>query len=1154
MTVVELLTALSDCRVRLSLNGDKLRVDAPKGALTAELRDALVANKAAIVAVFKARDAEERQTKVVQITPDPAALHEPFGLSDIQQAYLIGRGASTMRLGNVGCHFFGEFDHNDIDAARLERAWQHVIDAHPMLRAVILDEDSQVILDYVPPYPLDVTDLRGRAPDEVDAHLDTVREEMSHHLFPPDRWPMFDIRLTLLDDRTRIHVSLDLIVMDAASVLKALSLWGLAYDRDSPLPEFEFSFRDYMVAEATMRATPEFAADEAYWRDRLDALPGPPELPRATKVPERTTFVSHNQTVDAARWQRIKTRASQSGLTPSNLILAAFAEVLRTWSDNRRFVINVTLFGRPPVHDDIREIIGEFTSNILVEIEDDDGAFEDRARRVRNRMMSDLNHARYSGVRVIRELSQRHGELRFYPIVFTSMLGWASELPDLSALGLGREVHKATQTPQVSMDHQVVELGGELRVSWDVVEGVYPEGMIEAMFEAYGALLTRLADDDSVWMQDNLNLTPPDHLRQRAEINATDGPRPTGGLHSQFFERAATLPNSPAIITSDCVRTYRQVALQASAVAETLTRHPASADSLVAVVMDKGPAEIEAVMGVLAAGRTYLPLDPHLPPARLAALVEDSGAEVILTQSWLQSRLDRLTASVIAVDELPTAEQLVGPQTPSRPAYVIYTSGSTGTPKGAVLAHDGPLNTVTAINERFGIGANDRVFAISALSFDLSVYDVFGTLSAGAALVMPDADRLRDPAHWADLMRANGVTFWNSAPPLMDMLLSYIEGTDEGLTESLQHVLLSGDWIPVDMPDRLRTAVDGVEVIGLGGPTETSIWSVWHEVADVPPDATSIPYGRPMRNMKHDVLDDALAPRPIWVPGVLYNEGVGLADGYWRDPGKTDELFVRHPDTGARMYRTGDLARFLPDGNVEILGRADLQVKLQGHRVELREVESVLARSDRVERAACRALGPARGSRRLVAYVVPSQIDDEVETLQRHLEALVRDALPSYMVPTAYVVLERFPLTTNGKLDREALPDPERAARPRHTAPATAAERAIVEILREVLELADVSVEDRFFDLGATSVDMVKVHRRIKSEFGRNLSVLEVFEHPTARALAGHLGGGASIVEPPRASQPAPQDKQRVNDGRNRLAERRKRVSRAPQDPRPSDG
>ncbi|MFR9677008.1 amino acid adenylation domain-containing protein, partial [Streptomyces sp. TR06-5] len=352
-------------------------------------------------------------------------------------------------------------------------------------------------------------------------------------------------------------------------------------------------------------------------------------------------------------------------------------------------------------------------------------------------------------------------------------------------------------------------------------------------------------------------------------------------------------------------------------------------------------------------------------------------------------------------------------------AYVIYTSGSTGVPKGVAVSHGAALNTCVDVVERFGVGPGDAVLGLSSLSFDLSVFDVFGVLGAGGRLVLPRAGSSRDPGHWLELVREHRVTVWNSVPALMAMLVEHAAGGGEGLP--LRVVLLSGDWIPVDLPGRVRGLAGGARVVSLGGATEAGIWSIAYPVDEVDPGWDSIPYGRPLRNQRFHVWNERWQECPVHVPGELFIAGAGLAEGYWRDEERTAASFVRHPVTGERLYRTGDLGRWLPSGEIEFLGREDFQVKVGGFRIELGEIEAAVAECPGVAAVVAAAPGE-RHHRRLAGYVVPAA--GAGEDLLDRVRERAEDRLPSYMVPATWTVLDHLPLSANGKIDRNALPDP----------------------------------------------------------------------------------------------------------------------------------
>jgi amino acid adenylation domain-containing protein len=583
------------------------------------------------------------------------------------------------------------------------------------------------------------------------------------------------------------------------------------------------------------------------------------------------------------------------------------------------------------------------------------------------------------------------------------------------------------------MVHRFGEGPGGLVLDWDGVDAVFPPGMLDDLVAGHVELLVALADERDAWDRTAADLLPERQRRAREVVNATSQPLPSWLLHELFWDQAACAPDRTAVIAEDRTLTYGELRAGASALAGRLRALGARPGRMVAVVSEKGWEQPLAVLGVLQAGAPYVPVAPDLPAERFQHLLRHAEVELAVVAA---GRADALPWPP-GVRPVPVDPGLLagdGSQPPDRSrghrdlAYLIYTSGSTGQPKGVMIDHRGAVNTILDINRRFRVGPGDRVLALSSLSFDLSVYDIFGLLAAGGAIVIPPEGAGRAPWCWQDLMAEHRVTVWDTVPALMEMLVTHASGRGERLAPSLRLVMMSGDWIPVSLPGRIRApAATGIEIIGMGGATEASIWSNAYVIAEPDPAWPSIPYGRPLGNQLFEVLDATLRRRPDWVPGELHIGGAGVAMGYWRDEERTRRSFITHPRTGERLYRTGDLGRYLPDGNLEFLGREDLQVKVQGFRIELGEIESALLGHDGVAAAVVTATGDPRGERRLVACVTrtgacgaPAAADrDEFARLVRdHLRA----RLPAYMVPARVVVLDALPLTANGKVDRTALP------------------------------------------------------------------------------------------------------------------------------------
>ena len=478
-------------------------------------------------------------------------------------------------------------------------------------------------------------------------------------------------------------------------------------------------------------------------------------------------------------------------------------------------------------------------------------------------------------------------------------------------------------------------------------------------------------------------LTDAEQRQILVDWNSTDKDYPKDAcLHHLFETHARQQPDAIAILYKDERISYSELDKRSNQLAHYLQTLGVGPEITVGISVERGLEMVVGVLGVLKAGGAYVPVDPHYPKDRVAFMLKDTHVPILLTQQRLLDELPDMDARKICLDtewssiSKHSSSPVKSSVTSENLAYVIFTSGSTGQPKGICLQHTGVVNNLLDLNSSFGVGTGDKVMAISALSFDMNVYEVLGTLAAGGSIVIPEAAKQKDPAHWAELVNKHNVTVWNSAPPLLEMLVDYAETHPEQHPKSLKVTILGGDWVPVTLPDRLKALAPHVQVIVLGGATESSIHSTVYAADKIEPDWNSIPYGKPMANQHTYILDAALQPVPIGVPGELHLGGVGLARGYFERTALTAEKFIAHPFSkkkGDRIYKTGDLARWLPDGNIELLGRIDHQVKIRGHRIELGEITAVLRGHPGVQEALVIMREDEPANKRLAAYVVPAQ-------------------------------------------------------------------------------------------------------------------------------------------------------------------------------------
>ena len=597
---------------------------------------------------------------------------------------------------------------------------------------------------------------------------------------------------------------------------------------------------------------------------------------------------------------------------------------------------------------------------------------------------------------------------------------------------------------------------------------------------------------------------------QLLEWNRTEADYPRSSTIADLFAaQAARTPDAAALIAQGRTLSYRQLDESANRLARRLQHLGVKPDTLVGVAMGRTESLVTSLLGILKAGGAYVPLDPTYPQDRLSLVIEDSQMPVLLTTAASRAHLPLAAADLTILDaedaelERESAEAVVSSATPANIAYVIYTSGSTGKPKGVMVENRNVVNFFTGMDR--AIGCEPGVWlAVTSVSFDISVLELLWTLTRGFTVVVHGNE---GPATIADEIARYHVTHLQMTPSLARMLT--LDSRAYAALGSLKQMLLGGEVVPAALIHHLRHVFKG-DLHNMYGPTETTIWSTTCRIEDV---ETSVSIGKPIANTQIYLLDPDLHPVPIGEIGELFIGGDGVARGYWRRPELTAERFLTIPGLGSdRIYRTGDLARFLPDGNIDFLGRVDDQIKLRGHRIEPDEIEALLEKSPGVRQAVVVLREDREGDKRLVAYLVADAADSAAA-----LRAVLDAKLPEYMVPSAFVFLDELPLTGNGKIDRKALlklPPPNLGfAATSHTAEsASEMERTVARAWQQALGIPSVGLKDNFFDLGAHSLTVAEAHAKLEEALGREIALLDLFQFTTVSALAAHLDaqtGGA---------------------------------------------
>jgi amino acid adenylation domain-containing protein len=1030
-----------------------------------------------------------------------------------------------------------------LDVAALRRALDETVCRHEVLRTrFTLGAQGVVqVIDPALPLPLPLVDL-ARLPEAAAAEeAEALALGQACRPFDLTRGPL--LRATLVRRRAEEHVlllTLHHIVSDGWSngiLIRELSDLYAAFagGRAPGLPELPVQYADFAAWQREWLRGEALERQLAFWRERLAGalavLELPNDRPRPAVLGSRGARLPF--ALPAAASEGLRGLGRRAGATLFMTVLASLQTLLARVAGSSDVSVGSPIANRNRV--ETEGLIGLFVNTLVLRARIDGGAsFADLLGQVREATLDAYAHQDVPFEKLVEELRPQR-DTSHTPL-FQVMLVLQNTPPVRLALpGLeigGGEVDAGTA--KLDLNLILGEAGdGRLTGAAEYNRDLFDAPTIARLLAGFAALLAAAAADPS---RPALELPLlPEEARQQIvrEWNDTAGPSPRGCLHQPFEAWAAQAPEALAVVASDERLTYGELDRRANRLAWHLRGLGVGRGSLVAVYLDRGAGMIVAVLAVHKAGGAYVPLETAWPAERVHGILAGQRIAHVVTSAARRGEIDnlpplpRLDHVVCLEGDLAGLPETAPPATagPEDLAYIIFTSGSTGRPKGVMVQHGPALNLVDWVSRTFAVGPGDLLLLVANLSFDLSVYDIFGTLAAGAAVRVASAVEQRDPQALARLLCREPVTFWDSAPAALQALVPYFPPPGS-LPEppALRLVFLSGDWIPVTLPAQVRASFPGARMIALGGATEATVWSNVFPVGTVDPAWASIPYGRPIRNARYHVLDAALSPCPVGVAGDLWIGGSCLALGYANEPAMTAEKYVPDPFAwapGARLYRTGDRARSGPDGNLEFLGRLDTQVKVRGFRIELGEIEAVLAAHPGVREAVVLAREDRPGDQRLVAYVLPA-LDPPPTALV--LRRFAQRKLPEYMLPSAFVLRESWPLSPTGKLDRKALPPPEAVPavelQSSFEPPRSPLERTIAAAWCEIIGLDQVGMRENFFDAGGHSLLMARVQARLQEDLGRPLQLVDLFQYPTIEALARFLEAETEVRALP-AARPA---------------------------------
>ena len=1097
--------------VRLWTENGKLKYKAANGTLSNDDIALLKANNESII--------EFLENENVTIIKDEEHAFEPFALTEIQQAYMLGR-SSAFDYGGVACHIYMELRYDELDPVKTEDIWNELIHRHPMLRTKMSINGYQTVMKEPERFRVGFYDLRNMEPSAQEAKRAEIKNELDHKVYDPESWPLYTVTVSRTENDALMHFSIEFLVADWLSIWSIISEFESRYfSPEKELPEIDVTFRDYQIAEQKLRQGMKYYTDRKYWLERIESFPKAPELPVIVKNDKLAPrFERQHFLLESEKWEKFKSLTRKYGVTPTSAVMTAYGMCLAKWSQNKEFCLNLSILNRHQIHKDVNMIVGDFTASSLLELNcGGKGTFADKANAVNSRLFEDLDHRLFNGVQVLRELQKARGNGELMPYVFTSAIGL---LTNEQSNIIGKMTDNGiSQTPQVFLDCQAMDTADGLNINLDSRAGIFPEGLITDFKETFYELLLKLSENEQLWIAESFEIGIPEwQRREREAANDTAALQDEHLLHEYVLKHLESEPEKLAVADAECEWSRAELLKAVVKIKTAIAKNGIGRGDIVAVSLPKSRWQIAACLGILSAGAAYVPLDHSGAKKRSDIILSKTNAKAVIT---LESTGNYDSLIEICIKDLPEVEEdnvIVEKNSIDDLAYIIFTSGSTGEPKGVEISHKAAVNTIEAINRLYDVSDKDRVFQLSQLNFDLSVYDLFGVPSAGGAVIIPDAEQYKNPAHWAKMLEQYGVTVWNSVPALMQMLMIYLQYDDKKAEIPLSLAFLSGDWIPTELPDQLMERFEGIKAVSLGGATEGGIWSIYHncikgEIKEK--QLNSVPYGRPLPNQGYLVLDAEMKDCPVWVAGDLYITGDSLANGYWKEKELTDKAFVEYG--GRIIYNTGDRGCYHPGGEIEFLGRADNQVKLRGHRIELGEIEAVYKRFFDIQAVSCIICEKA-GEKMIVAVYVPN--DGCGEDVLKDRDSVLKEWLPNYMIPSYDIRTDSLPLTANGKVDIKTIKQLAEETikgvkkQSSESDALTEFEAGIADIMKELLKLESIGADDDLYEAGANSLILSRAAGRLNQEVESSISFEEYLVHilnaPKIRDIAEFISSKRS--------------------------------------------
>ncbi|MEG3918022.1 amino acid adenylation domain-containing protein [Microcoleus sp. T3_A4] len=1105
MNINQFLAALAERGIKLWLEGDTLRFRAPKGVMTSEDRDFLVLNKAKIISLLSQNKTSANDTDRT-IVPVSEKRDIPLSFPQEQLWFLNQLDPNNVSYNELfALRFLGV-----LNIVRLEQSLNKIVDRHAALRTnftTVNGQPVQVIAESLI-LTVPVIDLSNLHASDRETEVQQLATEQAQKPFDLVSEPLIQATVLKLTDIEYIFLlRTHHIVWDGWSLgVMWRELAAFYNDLSQELPPLPAEYPDFAVWQRQYLTGEVLDSLQTYWKEQL--LDAPPLLERPTDRARGVTQTFRGKhyrfVIPKPLTEALLDLSRRQKVTIFMTLLTAFQTLLYRYTGQDDIVVGSPIANRDRA--EFKDLIGYFVNTLVLRTcLAGNPSFEDLLSRVRKVTLGAYGHRELPFEKLV-EILQPERSLSYTPL-FQVMFMLLDELPEIQMEGL-RVSPLAVETGMARVDLvlSIEKTASGLIGEWEYNIDLFDDVTIAQMTDHFQTLLEAITANPKQKLSELPLLTEIDRHQLLVEWNNTEAEYPQDKcIHQLFEEQVENSPDAVAVMFEGEQLTYRELNAKANQLAHYLRSRGVGTEVLVGICVERSLDAIVGILGILKAGGAYVPIDPAYPVERIAYMLDDSQLPVLLTQKQLVASLPEHQARVVCLDsdweEISTESELspFTNVTPENLAYVIYTSGSTGKPKGVLIPHSGLLNLVFWHQHAFEITSSDRATQLAGTAFDASVWEVWPYLASGASIYLVKPEILLSPEKLRDWVVEKKITITFVPTPIAEKLLSLQWRCDGAL-----RIMLTGG----DKLHQYPSASIPFKVVNNYGPTENTVVTTSGLVTCGSTDNTLPHIGRPIDNTQVYILDYYLQPVPIGVPGELHIASAGLARGYLNRPDLTAEKFIANPfsnEPNSRLYKTGDLARYLPDGNIEYLGRIDNQVKVRGFRIELGEIEAAIAQHPAIRETVVIVRENATDDKQLVAYVVPYQEPAPAISDLRHF---LKQQLPDYMIPNAFVVLETLQLTPNGKVDRKSLPPPDINSlihKPDFVAPGTPTEKLIASIFAQVLEVEKVGINDNFFELGGHSLLATQLIAQVKENFLIDVPLSKFFEDPTIACLSSYV-------------------------------------------------